>query len=48
MCLYDIHDAGMGIHGLISYLVCVWVFFDIFRSNACPLDVFVIGGLNII
>ena len=46
MYLYDEHDVGAGIHVLISHLVCAWVFLDMFRSNACPLDVFVIGGSN--
>ena len=44
--LYDEHAAGAGIHGLISYLVCAWVFLDMFRIYTCPSDVFVIGGVN--
>ena len=44
--LYNRHDAGTGIHVLISYLVCAWVFLDMFRNYTCPLDVFVISDLN--
>ena len=32
MCLYDEHDTGTGIHALILFLVCAWVFLDMLRK----------------